>query len=51
MRPRAHTRPGTGHRDDPNRPQVGPMKNDFVIAIAQLSAEKNLDAETVYAAV
>ncbi|MEI7925642.1 MAG: transcription termination factor NusA [Chloroflexota bacterium] len=27
------------------------MKNDFVIAIAQLSAEKNLDAETVYAAV
>ena len=27
------------------------MKNDFVIAIAQLSAEKNLDAETVYPAV
>ncbi|MFA7248506.1 MAG: transcription termination factor NusA [Dehalococcoidia bacterium] len=27
------------------------MKNDFVIAIAQLSAEKNLNAETVYAAV
>ncbi|MGE3857044.1 MAG: transcription termination factor NusA [Dehalococcoidia bacterium] len=27
------------------------MKNDFVIAIAQLSAEKNLDAETVYTAV
>ena len=27
------------------------MKNDFVIAIAQLSAEKNLDSETVYAAV
>ena len=27
------------------------MKNDFVIAIAQLSAEKNLDAETVYSAV
>ena len=27
------------------------MKNDFVIAIAQLSAEKNLDSTTVFAAV
>jgi N utilization substance protein A len=27
------------------------MKNDFIIAIAQLSAEKNLDSKTVFEAV
>ena len=27
------------------------MKNEFVIAITQLSAEKNLDSDTVFAAV
>ena len=27
------------------------MKSDFIIAIAQLSAEKNLDSKTVFEAV
>src|SRR5262249_47208928 len=33
------------------RPGQRDMKNDFIIAIAQLSAEKNLDSTTVFEAV
>src|SRR5690606_13467698 len=48
--------PAAGHRsrrqDATRRPDTGHgMKNEFVIAITQLSAEKNLDSDTVFAAV